>query len=160
MTIRLHPLSGSCMSVPVSLPAFLRVRSVDDGADQAVPRTSHERIHGCGAPRDRIPWCASCPSCFDNTNVRILTGIEVTTGPLGQGISNAVGMAIASKQLAATYNREDLKVVDNKIWCFTGDGCLQEGVGQEGTCARCSSRILHKLMINCSCLDCGPSWAG
>lgn len=60
------------------------------------------------------------------------TGIEVTTGPLGQGISNAVGMAIASKQLAATYNREGLKVVDNKIWCFTGDGCLQEGVGQEG----------------------------
>ncbi|WVQ99141.1 transketolase [Kwoniella sp. CBS 9459] len=58
-------------------------------------------------------------------------GIEVTTGPLGQGISNAVGMAIAAKQLAATYNRDDLKVIDNKIWCFTGDGCLQEGVGQE-----------------------------
>ncbi|KAJ9093840.1 hypothetical protein QFC21_006211 [Naganishia friedmannii] len=58
-------------------------------------------------------------------------GIEVTTGPLGQGIANAVGMAIASKQLAATYNREGCKVVDNKIWCFTGDGCLQEGVGQE-----------------------------
>ncbi|OXG81304.1 hypothetical protein C350_03158 [Cryptococcus neoformans MW-RSA36] len=57
--------------------------------------------------------------------------IEVTTGPLGQGISNAVGMAIASKQLAATYNREGLDIVDNKIWCFTGDGCLQEGVGQE-----------------------------
>ncbi|WVR07287.1 transketolase [Kwoniella sp. DSM 27419] len=58
-------------------------------------------------------------------------GIEVTTGPLGQGISNAVGMAIASKQLAATYNRDDLEPIDNKIWCFTGDGCLQEGVGQE-----------------------------
>ncbi|KIR57904.1 transketolase [Cryptococcus bacillisporus CA1873] len=58
-------------------------------------------------------------------------GVEVTTGPLGQGISNAVGMAIASKQLAATYNREGLDIVDNKIWCFTGDGCLQEGVGQE-----------------------------
>jgi len=58
-------------------------------------------------------------------------GIEVTTGPLGQGIANAVGMAIAAKQLAATYNRDELKVVDNKIWCFTGDGCLQEGVGQE-----------------------------
>jgi dihydroxyacetone synthase len=40
-------------------------------------------------------------------------------------------MAIAAKQLAATYNKDDLKVVDNKIWCFTGDGCLQEGVGQE-----------------------------
>jgi dihydroxyacetone synthase len=61
-----------------------------------------------------------------------VAGIEVTTGPLGQGISNAVGMAIASKQLAATYNRDELAVVDNKIWCFTGDGCLQEGVGQEG----------------------------
>lgn len=59
-------------------------------------------------------------------------GVEVTTGPLGQGIANAVGLAMASKQLAATYNRDDLKVVDNKIWCFTGDGCLQEGVGQEG----------------------------
>ncbi|KAJ9094629.1 hypothetical protein QFC19_007842 [Naganishia cerealis] len=55
------------------------------------------------------------------------SGCEVTTGPLGQGISNAVGMAIASKQFAATYNKDDLKVVDNKIWCFTGDGCLQEG---------------------------------
>ncbi|KAK4689319.1 dihydroxyacetone synthase, partial [Tremellales sp. Uapishka_1] len=58
-------------------------------------------------------------------------GIEVTTGPLGQGIANAVGMAIASKQLAATYNREEFDIIDNKIWCFTGDGCLQEGVGQE-----------------------------
>ncbi|KAJ9119051.1 hypothetical protein QFC22_003542 [Naganishia vaughanmartiniae] len=58
-------------------------------------------------------------------------GCEVTTGPLGQGIANAVGMAMASKQLAATYNRDGLNVVDNKIWCFTGDGCLQEGVGQE-----------------------------
>ncbi|WWC61577.1 transketolase [Kwoniella dejecticola CBS 10117] len=58
-------------------------------------------------------------------------GIEVTTGPLGQGISNAVGMAIASKNLAAIYNKDDLKPIDNKIWCFTGDGCIQEGVGQE-----------------------------
>ncbi|WWC70483.1 transketolase [Kwoniella pini CBS 10737] len=58
-------------------------------------------------------------------------GIEVTTGPLGQGISNAVGMAIASKNLAAIYNKDDIKPIDNKIWCFTGDGCIQEGVGQE-----------------------------
>ncbi|KII95646.1 hypothetical protein PLICRDRAFT_34572 [Plicaturopsis crispa FD-325 SS-3] len=58
-------------------------------------------------------------------------GIEVTTGPLGQGIANAVGLAIASKHLAATYNKPDHVVVDNRIWCFTGDGCLQEGVGQE-----------------------------
>lgn len=68
-------------------------------------------------------------------------GCEVTTGPLGQGISNAVGMAMASKQLAATYNRDGLNVVDNKIWCFTGDGCLQEGVGQE--CKSISSCRRH-----------------
>jgi dihydroxyacetone synthase len=59
-------------------------------------------------------------------------GIEVTTGPLGQGIANAVGMAMASKHLAARYNRPDYPIVDNKIWAMTGDGCLQEGVGQEG----------------------------
>ena len=59
-------------------------------------------------------------------------GIEVTTGPLGQGIANAVGMAIAGKNLGATYNRDGFPVVDGKVWCFTGDGCLQEGVGQEG----------------------------
>ncbi|KAK4686889.1 dihydroxyacetone synthase, partial [Tremellales sp. Uapishka_1] len=58
-------------------------------------------------------------------------GVEVTTGPLGQGIANAVGLAMAGKQLAAQYNKDGFKVVDGKIWCFTGDGCLQEGVGQE-----------------------------
>ncbi|KWU46944.1 transketolase [Rhodotorula sp. JG-1b] len=58
-------------------------------------------------------------------------GIEVTTGPLGQGIANSVGLAIAAKQLAAQYNKPEFDIVSNKIWCFTGDGCLQEGVGQE-----------------------------
>lgn len=58
-------------------------------------------------------------------------GIEVTTGPLGQGIANAVGLAVAGKNLAATYNRPDAALFDSKVWCFTGDGCLQEGVGQE-----------------------------
>ncbi|GAA5893514.1 hypothetical protein JCM6882_007841 [Rhodosporidiobolus microsporus] len=58
-------------------------------------------------------------------------GIEVTTGPLGQGIANSVGLAIANKQLAAQYNKPGYEIVSNKIWCFTGDGCIQEGVGQE-----------------------------
>ncbi|KAK9449621.1 Transketolase, thiamine diphosphate binding domain-containing protein [Limtongia smithiae] len=58
-------------------------------------------------------------------------GIEVTTGPLGQGIANAVGLAIATKQLAATYNREGFPVVNNMTWCMIGDACLQEGVGLE-----------------------------
>jgi dihydroxyacetone synthase len=58
-------------------------------------------------------------------------GVEVTTGPLGQGVANAVGLAMASRQLAATYNREGHTVVDNMTWCMIGDACLQEGVGLE-----------------------------
>jgi len=58
-------------------------------------------------------------------------GIEVTTGPLGQGIANAVGLAMATKHLAATYNRPNYPVVDNMTWCMIGDACLQEGVALE-----------------------------
>ena len=58
-------------------------------------------------------------------------GIELTTGPLGQGIANAVGLAIATKHLAATFNRPGYEVVDNHTWCMVGDACLQEGVGCE-----------------------------
>ncbi|PSN65243.1 transketolase [Corynespora cassiicola Philippines] len=58
-------------------------------------------------------------------------GIEVTTGPLGQGIANAVGLAMATKNLQATYNKPDFDVVSNHTWCMIGDACLQEGVGLE-----------------------------
>ncbi|KAL4780684.1 Transketolase, thiamine diphosphate binding domain-containing protein [Aspergillus varians] len=58
-------------------------------------------------------------------------GIEVTTGPLGQGVANAVGLAMASKNLAATYNRPGYDVVSNHTWCMIGDACLQEGVALE-----------------------------
>jgi dihydroxyacetone synthase len=58
-------------------------------------------------------------------------GIELTTGPLGQGVGNAVGLAMATKQLAATYNKPDYAVVDNMTWCMIGDACLQEGVALE-----------------------------
>ena len=60
-------------------------------------------------------------------------GVEVTSGPLGQGISNAVGMAIAQKQLAATYNKPDFPISDSKVYAFMGDGCLMEGVSSEAS---------------------------
>ncbi|OJZ79602.1 hypothetical protein ASPFODRAFT_148849 [Aspergillus luchuensis CBS 106.47] len=60
-------------------------------------------------------------------------GVEVTTGPLGQGIANSVGLAIASKNLAARFNRPGYGVVNSRIYCMTGDGCLMEGVALEGT---------------------------
>lgn len=58
-------------------------------------------------------------------------GIEVTTGPLGQGIANAVGLAMASRHLAATYNKPGFPLVSNKTFCMVGDACLQEGVALE-----------------------------
>jgi dihydroxyacetone synthase len=58
-------------------------------------------------------------------------GIEVTTGPLGQGVANAVGLAMATKNLQATYNRPGFDVVSNHTWCMIGDACLQEGVALE-----------------------------
>ena len=60
-----------------------------------------------------------------------IDGVEVTTGPLGQGVANAVGLAAAAEHLAATYNRPGYPVVDNMTYCMVGDACLQEGVGLE-----------------------------
>lgn len=58
-------------------------------------------------------------------------GIEVTTGPLGQGLASAVGLAMATKNLAATYNKPGHELVNNMTWCMVGDACIQEGVGLE-----------------------------
>ena len=58
-------------------------------------------------------------------------GVETTTGPLGQGLANAVGFALAEKLLAQRYNREGFELVDHRSWVFMGDGCMMEGVSHE-----------------------------
>ena len=73
-------------------------------------------------------------------------GIETTTGPLGQGIANAVGMALAEKLLAAHFNRDDVTLVDHRTWAFVGDGCLMEGVSHEA-CSLAGTLGLGKLVV-------------
>ena len=77
--------------------------------------------------------------------VDVTPGIETTTGPLGQGLANAVGMALAEKLLAAEFNRPGHDVVDHNTYVFMGDGCLMEGISHEA-CALAGAWKLNKLV--------------
>ena len=73
-------------------------------------------------------------------------GIETTTGPLGQGLANAVGLALAEKMLAAQFNRPGLEIVDHYTYAFAGDGCLMEGISHEA-CSFAGRHGLGKLIV-------------
>jgi transketolase len=77
--------------------------------------------------------------------VGVTPGVETTTGPLGQGITNAVGMALAEKLLAAEFNRDGHAIVDHHTYVFMGDGCLMEGISHEA-CALAGAWKLGKLV--------------
>jgi transketolase len=78
--------------------------------------------------------------------VGVTPGVETTTGPLGQGLSNAVGMALAEAVLAIQFNRDGLAVVDHHTYAFVGDGCLMEGISHE-VCSLAGTLRLGKLVV-------------
>ena len=77
--------------------------------------------------------------------VDVTPGVETTTGPLGQGLANAVGMALAEKLMGHEFNRPGHTVVDHRTWVFMGDGCLMEGISHEA-CALAGAWKLNKLV--------------
>ena len=92
--------------------------------------------------KDFRQWHSKTPG---HPEVDVTPGVETTTGPLGQGICNAVGMALAEKMLAAEFNRPGFDVVSNYTYCFLGDGCLMEGVSHEA-CSLAGTWKLNKLI--------------
>ena len=88
-------------------------------------------------------WHSKTPG---HPEVDVTPGVETTTGPLGQGIGNAVGMALAERMLAAEFNRPGFDVVNNYTYCFLGDGCLMEGISHE-VCSLAGTWKLNKLIV-------------
>ena len=76
----------------------------------------------------------------------ITDGVETTTGPLGQGIANGVGLALAEKNLAAEYNKAGNNIIDHNTYVFAGDGCLMEGISHEA-CSLAGTMKLNKLIV-------------
>ena len=100
----------------------------------ALPMTELKRFRQLGSKTPGHPERGCAP------------GVETTTGPLGQGISNAVGMALAERLLAAEFNRPDHTIVDHYTYVFMGDGCMMEGVSHE-SCALAGTLGLGKLIV-------------
>jgi transketolase len=103
-------------------------------------------LTGYDLPMSELRSFRQMDSCTPgHPEVGVTPGVETTTGPLGQGIANAVGMALAEKLLAHEFNRPGHAIVDHHTWVFLGDGCMMEGISHE-VCALAGAWRLGKLI--------------
>jgi dihydroxyacetone synthase len=100
-----------------------------------------DELKGYGAPKEN-----GFTTISHGHPEREVPGIEMTTGPLGQGIANAVGLAIASKNLGARFNKDKFPLFASRVYCMTGDGCLMEGVALEGIVPSSTPLTFHFLV--------------
>ena len=104
-------------------------------------------LYGYGLPMEELKnfrqWGSKTPGHPENF---VTEGVETTTGPLGQGIANGVGFALAEASLAGRFNKENHKIVDHYTFVVAGDGCLQEGISHEA-CAFAGHNKLGKLIL-------------
>lgn len=126
---------------------FNRDRFVLSGGHGSMLLYSLLYLHGYDISLDDIrrfrQWGSKTPG---HPEYGLTPGVETTTGPLGQGLANAVGMAIAESNLAATYNKENYPVIDHFTYVMAGDGDLQEGVSHEA-CSFAGHHQLGKLIV-------------
>src|SRR5450759_3195163 len=103
-------------------------------------------LSGYARPIDEIKRCRQLNSMTPgHPEVGVTPGVETTTGPLGQGLANAVGMALAERLLAAQFNQPGHEIVDHRTYVFVGDGCLMEGISHEA-CSLAGTLGLSKLV--------------
>ena len=115
---------GHASALLYSLLHLSQVRASKPRAGLAVSLDDLKRFRQLNSP------CAGHPE-YDSDPAHWVAGVEATTGPLGQGLANSVGMAIASKWLAATYNRPEHALFDFDVYALCGDGCMMEGLSSE-----------------------------
>ncbi|RLN02512.1 hypothetical protein BBO99_00002980 [Phytophthora kernoviae] len=130
-----HVLFGKTMKFNPKNPKWSnRDRFVLSNGHACALQYSMLHLTGYDLPLDELKtfrqWGSKAPGHPENFAT---PGVEVSTGPLGQGISNAVGLAIAEKHLAAEFNKDGLNIVDHYTYVICGDGCLQEGVSSESS---------------------------
>ena len=123
-----------------------RDRLVFSGGHASALVYSYLYLSGYDLSLDDLKNFRQLHSCTPGHPEIITNGVEIATGPLGQGIANAVGFALASKYAANLLNDEKTKVIDHKVYCFCGDGDLEEGISYEA-CALAGFHKLDNLVI-------------